>query len=254
MPATWRRPSPTRTSTCPPGNSATARRAGQPWEIPIDALGRLSDPEQFGEIIVKVGPSTAVPMSTVAGLSAAERAALQALRDRRALRHGRRSERSDEPRESRVDDSQRRHHGHRRPGQQLRRHGGHGDHGRHRCRRRPTAVAHGQRRRDRRRRHDQRSAARGHGAGAARRSAAARFRPWTVPPHTTSAARPRVPARRRSSARRGPSVGIVRLRDIARVEMGARTTPRRRPSTAISPWALPSSNSPAPTPWTSPTA
>ena len=37
----------------------------QPWEIPIDALGRLSTPEQFGEIIVKVGQSTSVPMSTV---------------------------------------------------------------------------------------------------------------------------------------------------------------------------------------------
>ena len=40
--------------------------AGQPWEIPIDALGRLSEPEQFGEIIVKVGASSSVPMSTVA--------------------------------------------------------------------------------------------------------------------------------------------------------------------------------------------
>jgi len=40
---------------------------GQTREIPIDALGRLSEPEQFGDIIVKVGGSTAVPMSTVAG-------------------------------------------------------------------------------------------------------------------------------------------------------------------------------------------
>jgi len=40
--------------------------ANQSREIPIDALGRLSDPEQFGDIIVKVGQSTAVPMSTVA--------------------------------------------------------------------------------------------------------------------------------------------------------------------------------------------
>src|SRR5271166_146975 len=40
--------------------------ASQPWSIPIDALGRLSEPEQFGDIIVKVGPTTAVPMSTVA--------------------------------------------------------------------------------------------------------------------------------------------------------------------------------------------
>ena len=47
--------------------------AGQPWEIPIDALGRLSEPEQFGDIIVKVGPSSAVPMSTVAAEPGAER-------------------------------------------------------------------------------------------------------------------------------------------------------------------------------------
>ncbi|MGA2259286.1 MAG: efflux RND transporter permease subunit, partial [Thermoguttaceae bacterium] len=40
--------------------------ASQPWEIPIDALGRLSEPEQFGDIIVKVGQSSSVPMSTVA--------------------------------------------------------------------------------------------------------------------------------------------------------------------------------------------
>ncbi len=39
--------------------------ARQPWEIPINALGRLSEPEQFGDIIVKAGPSSAVPMSTV---------------------------------------------------------------------------------------------------------------------------------------------------------------------------------------------
>ena len=44
--------------------------AGQPWEIPIDALGRLSEPEQFGDIIVKVGQSGSVPMSTVASRSA----------------------------------------------------------------------------------------------------------------------------------------------------------------------------------------
>ncbi|MGO9112414.1 MAG: efflux RND transporter permease subunit [Thermoguttaceae bacterium] len=40
--------------------------ANQPWSIPIDTLGRLSEPEQFGDIIVKVGQSTSVPMSTVA--------------------------------------------------------------------------------------------------------------------------------------------------------------------------------------------
>ncbi len=65
MPATWRPPSAARISTCPPGSSARRpTAASQPLEIPIDALGRLSEPEQFGDIIVKVGQSTAVPMST----------------------------------------------------------------------------------------------------------------------------------------------------------------------------------------------
>ena len=42
--------------------------ANQPFEIPIDALGRLSEPEQFGDIIVKVGQGSSVPMSTVAAV------------------------------------------------------------------------------------------------------------------------------------------------------------------------------------------
>src|SRR6185437_8699159 len=33
---------------------------GQPFQLPIDALGRLSDPEQFGNIIVKVGQGAQV--------------------------------------------------------------------------------------------------------------------------------------------------------------------------------------------------
>src|SRR5208283_2674568 len=49
--------------------------ANQPWEIPLDALGRLSEPEQFRNIIVKVGQSTSVPMSTVAALNAPTTAA-----------------------------------------------------------------------------------------------------------------------------------------------------------------------------------
>ena len=28
---------------------------GQPFQLPVDTLGRLSDPEQFGRIVVKVG-------------------------------------------------------------------------------------------------------------------------------------------------------------------------------------------------------
>jgi multidrug efflux pump len=38
--------------------------AGQSRELPIDALGRLSDPEQFGEIIVKAGTAGAANIPT----------------------------------------------------------------------------------------------------------------------------------------------------------------------------------------------
>src|SRR5439155_22036995 len=31
--------------------------AGQTFQLPLDTLGRLAEPEQFGDIIVKVGPS-----------------------------------------------------------------------------------------------------------------------------------------------------------------------------------------------------
>ena len=37
--------------------------ASQPFEIPINALGRLSEPEQFGDIIVKVGQGSSAPVS-----------------------------------------------------------------------------------------------------------------------------------------------------------------------------------------------
>src|SRR5260370_39640767 len=44
----------------------------QPCQLPIDTLGRLTDPEQFGDIIVKVGQSrsTAPPSPGVATRSA----------------------------------------------------------------------------------------------------------------------------------------------------------------------------------------
>jgi multidrug efflux pump len=45
-------------------------RAGQAFQLPIDTLGRLSDPEQFGNIIVKVGASPrARPPTTSTGKS-----------------------------------------------------------------------------------------------------------------------------------------------------------------------------------------
>src|SRR6266436_2814646 len=39
----------------------------QPFQLPIDTLGRLTDPEQFGDIIVKVGRTK--PRSTVPGVT-----------------------------------------------------------------------------------------------------------------------------------------------------------------------------------------
>jgi multidrug efflux pump len=44
--------------------------ANQPLEIPLDALGRLSEPEQFGEIIVKVGQGTTSASATASATSA----------------------------------------------------------------------------------------------------------------------------------------------------------------------------------------
>ena len=48
-----------------------------------------------------------------------------------------------------------------------------------------------------------------------------------------------------------PAAGIVRLRDVGRVELGRRTTASAAPSTATRPWAWPSFSCPAPTRWTS---
>ena len=52
---------------------APAGQVGQPpacearrFQLPINTLGRLTDPEQFGDIIVKVGPSGAVSRSVYA--------------------------------------------------------------------------------------------------------------------------------------------------------------------------------------------
>ena len=42
----------------PPGKSARCPPPRvQPFQLPIDTLGRLTDPEQFGSIVVKAGPS-----------------------------------------------------------------------------------------------------------------------------------------------------------------------------------------------------
>ena len=37
---------------------------GQSFQLPIDTLGRLSEPEQFGDIIVKVSPASAPARAT----------------------------------------------------------------------------------------------------------------------------------------------------------------------------------------------
>ena len=61
-------------------------------------------------------------------------------------------------------------------------------------------------------------------------------------------------APRRWAAGRGrPAAGIVRLRDVARVELGAQNYNQAAPSTATRRWAWPSFSCPAPTRWTSPT-
>ena len=223
MPATWRPPSRARISTCPPGNSAQPpAAASQPLEIPIDALGRLSEPEQFGDIIVKVGPSTAVPMSTVASSPVQNSVAAVAQGSANPLQAAGSIERFDGPAYRRLDDSQRRHDGHCRPGQR------HGQHGR----RRSDHAGHDVRRRDQQRRRDDRRR-RNDGSGAAadrrqRRHGGAGddqqqhdAGPEQSSATATPAARPRVPARRPSLRPPRPAAGIVRLRDIARVEMGA---------------------------------
>ena len=100
-----------------PAGQMGARRARQAVaEIPFNALGRLSWPEEFGKIIVKAGPTASVPMTTVAPTPAAG--------------IGCRGSRSPCDRGSvlRVrckppaHEFQRRHHGHRSPGPRGRRH------------------------------------------------------------------------------------------------------------------------------------
>ena len=54
--------------------------SGQVFDVPIDALGRLTTPEQFGEIIVKTDQGIAATLASAAG-AAAGRAA-RACRDR----------------------------------------------------------------------------------------------------------------------------------------------------------------------------
>ena len=68
----------------------------------------------------------------------------------------------------------------------------------------------------------------------------------------TEQRRPRRPDAGPRTGRRRPA--IVRLRDVARVELGAQNYNQAAPSTATRPSAWPSSSSPAPTPSTSPTA
>ena len=56
MPATWRPRSASQNLDCRPARSASRRPPrGQPFECPSTRSGRLTEPEQFGDIIVKVG-------------------------------------------------------------------------------------------------------------------------------------------------------------------------------------------------------
>ena len=55
-PATWCRPSASRTYRSRPARSASSRcPRGQQFQLTINTLGRLVDPEQFADIIIKVG-------------------------------------------------------------------------------------------------------------------------------------------------------------------------------------------------------
>ena len=105
-----------RISTCRPGKWVRRPRPpASPGRFPIDALGRLSEPEQFGNIIVKVGPTSAVPMSTVASgpvqssVAAVAQAAASPLQTAAGSRRVRRI-------------ANVRHDGHSRPGPRLCRH------------------------------------------------------------------------------------------------------------------------------------
>ncbi|WP_165224978.1 efflux RND transporter permease subunit [Aquisphaera insulae] len=44
---------------------------GQAWQLPLDTLGRLSTPEQFGEIIVRAESASPIPGATMAGIAGA---------------------------------------------------------------------------------------------------------------------------------------------------------------------------------------
>ena len=241
--------------------------AGQPLEMPIDALGRLSEPEQFGDIIVKVGPSTAVPMSTVAAGPAPELGCRG-----RPGRSPIRCKPARKPRRLRRASAMRHRHDSSVGTTAI------------------AALVSGSRaaatvsRHDVRRR-DAPAAAAATGGGAttggggttgggatAAVPAAATAAPATAPPETISSSTTAGPEQfvdrqrhqRRRPRVRGPTTprppAAARGRHRPAPRRGPRgngrrrTTPRRRPSTAISRWASPSSNFPAPTPWTSPTA
>ena len=66
-PWTWSRPSPSRTSRSPPGRSASSpSRTGQQFQLTINTLGRLTDPEQFADIILKAAPGQPASQPTPA--------------------------------------------------------------------------------------------------------------------------------------------------------------------------------------------
>ena len=208
--------------------------AGQSFQLPIDTLGRLTDPEQFGDIIVKVGPATP-PSSRPSAHGTPSGGA------RRRRRHGR-ARRPPPSGQLLAADGQmqidttvvdpitqaRRAAAVMRPAGERHRadHRARPRRRRHRRRRprpaaggaRPaaaasiTAVARRRRRNQRRRRHDRRRSDDRH-----RRSAsAAPRRAGDDRQRADRAAR-----RRGRAARASPATGIVRLRDVARVELGA---------------------------------
>ena len=258
-PATWPTRFAAKISTCRPGRIGQPPAArGQPFDLPIDTLGRLSTPEQFGDIIVKA--DLGIPRSRLLPRGPRSPPALPSPGHRQSAP----AELSCRPARATCSDAL-------------------AQSGRQQPPRRPTATTstttagrqHDWRRRDRpvaaqldRRRHDQRrrqhrragrqrrGTTQRHASGGtiAEESLRQRYRPaklsgLSINSATAgSAAGQRLPRRRPRAASRGsPSVGIVRLRDVGRVEMGSQNyrqamTFDGHPSVGVAVFQLPGTN------------
>ena len=207
--------------------------ASQAFELPINTLGRLNTPEQFGEIIVKAGmsappPSSAPPWRRREAISACRiplppglpaAAATERRTGQRAAARRATPRAAPTPRRRATRQLE-----HRRPA--AARHGRRRDHGRRRNL--------GRRRLDRRRWNDGR---RGDG------SAASDGRQPAPRPPSSGSNNGVTPDRGPGQ----PSFGVVRLRDVARIELGAQNYNQScsfdgRPSVGLSVYQRPDTN------------